>query len=348
MAKKKSPNKGTDSIPVGPLPLVKGRLQRVPLSGEIWEADFRQMMKTPLGAESVIPWIVIVGSRATGLIRGCDVSSDSPSTALLWDVIAKSVQEPLAGTPGRPIQLLVRDDPRWLPLRDHLTEIGIDLKWGEPLSLLNMVYEEMVGGLSNTLELDATPLLELPGMSVEKAASFFEASALFYKEKPWKRQHEENAIEIICSELGGGPWYGVIMGAAGETFGLALYDDLKWLEQVWTEGLSTQEQTYGTEATALTYGPRDTMLPEDLAAMKEHGWKSGGREGYPELYRKKRGQEMRTPTSEEIRVLDACLRAIPPFVKKRRSEDGTSESLAVASPSGTLTLKLRWVTDLRP
>lgn len=355
MAKKKPPRssnvppprEAADVVPVGPLPLVKGRLQRVSFSGEIWEADLRQPLGGFENPEDRTPWILLFGSESTSLIRACEVSPEKPSSDQVWDHFAKAIQEPLAGTPGRPAQLLVGNDPLWETLRDHLTEIGVDLKTGADLGLLNLVFEDVVRELTGAMESDSTPLLEVPGMSVEKAASFFEASAYFFKEKPWKRLREEYAISITCPELGRGPWYGVIMGAAGVTAGLALYDDLNWLERVWTEQLSPEEQAQETEATALTYGSRDTMLPEDLAAMKEHGWKAGGREGYPEIYRKERGQGLRTPMSEEMAILDACLRAIPPFVKKRPSDDDTPEQVAVASPSGPLTLTLHWVTKLR-
>jgi hypothetical protein len=354
MAKKKKPSgsrsrppQKDNGQPIGPLPLVKQRLQRVPLSGEVWQADFRQPPPSPGATDAPRPWIFLIGSEATSLIRGADVMGDIPTTEVLWDRIAVAIQEPMAGTPGRPSLLRVGFLPQWETLRPHLIEIGIDLETEAELGLMDMVFEDMFRTITGpAVDTTATPILKVKGMTVEKAASFFEASALFYKEKPWKRLDEEAAIEIVCPELTGGPWYAVIMGVMGVTSGLALYTDLDWLERVWTEELSPEEQTEGTEAIAVTYGPSDTILPEDLAAMKEHGWKPGGRDGYPEIYRKERGRNMRTPSAPDFAVLDACLRALPTFVKRREPSDDTPEQVAVDSPSGRLMVTLRWMADI--
>jgi hypothetical protein len=77
--------------------------------------------------------------------------------------------------------------------------------------------------------------------------------------------------------------------------------------------------------------------------MKKHGWKPANPRAYPEAYHTERGMMMRTPTAAEYRLLDACLRAVPPFVKKREQDDTTPETIVVTLPSGPATLTLAWV-----
>ena len=122
-----------------------------------------------------------------------------------------------------------------------------------------------------------------------------------------------------CPQLGGGPWYAVIMGQAGMTYGLAIYEDINWLRHVWTEDISETEQVAGTVATAMTFGAKDAMLKEDLAAMKQYGWKPANPRAYPEAYHTEQGMAMRRPTAAEYRLLDACLRGPAVCPKRRRA-----------------------------
>src|SRR5207253_1446436 len=121
------------------------------------------------------------------------------------------------------------------------------------LELLDELFGDMLTNLAPPPAPEVTPLLEVPGVGLDQAGSFFEAAAFFFEKKPWKKLEQEGAIEVRCPQLDGGPWYAVIMGQAGMTIGLALYEDLDFLRRAWSGEMSEHDQVEGTVATAVTY-----------------------------------------------------------------------------------------------
>ncbi len=348
MGKKRSSSSRSRRPPepqvVGPLPLVKSRLLRLASRGETWQGDFHRAPDAFPALQDVDePWFILVASETSRLVHLCQIQDAPPTADELWDLMVQAMQESLSEEPQRPVLLRVGDDPLWEQLRSHLDEIGVRLETKVPMILLDQVLGEMMQHLATPPEPEAIPLLEVPGMGIPEAASYYDAAAYFYREAPWASLEEEGAIEIRCPQLSDKPCYAVIMGQGGMTYGLALYDDLDWLRHIWTEEVSESEQVAGTVATALTYGPKGAILKEDVAAMKEHAWKPANSKAYPEAYHTERGMVMRTPNAAEYRLLEVCLRAVPPFSKKRPQDDTTPETIVVISPSGPATLTLSWV-----
>ena len=75
-------------------------------------------------------------------------------------------------------------------------------------------------------------LLEMPG--VDREARWRRSTRRppdFYGRAPWSKLGYEAAIRIATDRYPSGPWYAVIMGQSGLTFGLALYDDLELLQE---------------------------------------------------------------------------------------------------------------------
>lgn len=334
MARKKS-----SQSDIGPLPLVKTRLQRLPFRDEHWQVDFRSPPANP-GMT-----ILAILSTTTGVIRAIEVLEEPPSADRLWDLLAQGMQAPLADQGARPARISAAVQEVWEPLRPHLLEIGIELSCGEEMRFLDKVFDDVFASLNPPSSIEAVPLTAIEGLQPAQLGSFFEAAAQFHASQPWSRLEYEAAIEISIPSFTGGPWYGVVMGAAGLNCGLALYDDFQILERAWAEDLTEEEHAAEMASTAVSFGPREDMHKDDLKAIKRNGWKIAGPEAYPEPMRTEPGMKMRTPTAEEMRVLDASLRAVPIFVEQRNQEDETPLELTVSSPEGPLQAKLAWMPE---
>ena len=76
----------------------------------------------------------------------------------------------------------------------------------------------------------------------------------------------------------------------------------------------------------------------DLAAAEQEGWPVEDPEAYPGIMRLKPGKVLTSPTSEELALLEACLRAIPAFMHQR-------EPLTTTVPltTGPIELTLSWI-----
>src|SRR5581483_8251379 len=124
-----------------------------------------------------------------------------------------------------------------------------------------------------------------------------------------------------------GPWYGVLMGQSGLTTGLAMYEDIKLLRQLMKGELSDEENARRTVATTVMFGDESGLPVADLEGARRHGWKVARPDAYPSIFHKERGLATRPPLVWELELMEACLRAIPEFVKRRKQDDVTPEGM---------------------
>jgi tetratricopeptide (TPR) repeat protein len=343
---KKKPKKKQEEepVPVGPLPIVRQRLRKLPQRADAWQVGWAQLsdrVRTDTGP--VHPWAVLVASETSQLIFGHAISLEEPTAVVLWDTLAQAMERPVAGQSYRPTSLHVRADARWEELRPHLDELGIRLEYGGDFELIDTILHGLAAGVARQSEMG---LLDIPGVGPEQAGRFYEAAAFFYRQAPWKRIGYESAIKIESAKYPDGPYYAVIMGQSGMVMGVALYDDLSTLKRLWSGQMSDEENARDTVATAVTFADPEEVPPSDLEAARQYGWAVARRDAYPLIYRKERGDIMRLPEAWELELLEACLRAIPPFVQRHRADDSTREEMVVPVASGEVTLGLSWVVDL--
>ena len=206
---------------------------------DVWQADFRP---TPhwvtVAGRPVRPWIVLITSRTNDLILAQEIIEEPPTADLVWDLLARAMRKPAAGVPHRPTELQVRPDERWDELQPRLDAIGITVVRSEELDQLDVVFKDMgrfIGG-------DSLPgILDMPGIKPEQVASFHRAASRVYRRAPWRKVGDDVAIKVECPRFQSGPWYAVVMGQSGLTFGLTLYDDMKTLEKMWAGNMSDEE-----------------------------------------------------------------------------------------------------------
>lgn len=340
--KKKSKAKEPEAA--GPSAVGKARLKRLPQELDIWQVD-----GCPLGSlvqedHAIIqPWVAVVTSLSDELILAQEMNLEPPSTAMMWDLLAGAIGEPIMGHPHRPSQLQVRPGPIWDELRPHLEDLGIEIVEVERLELIHQLLDDLSKHLTGE---EPSGLLEVPGMTPEGVASFYEAAAEFYQQAPWKRLGYEEAIQIDCDRYESGPWYAVVMGQSGLTLGVALYEDMNLLRQMWAgDILSEDEIAQETVALTVTFDPETEMPMADLLASREHNWKVAGPEAYPSVFRKEKGMSMRPPLAWELELLEGCLRSLPGFIAKRRPAKTKVSPVKVPVASGELTLVLSWVEE---
>lgn len=288
------------------------------------------------------PWIVLVTSRSNDLVLTHEMTEETPSAAQLWDVLVQAMQHPAAGTSHRPTELQVRPDESWEALRPHLHEIGAGLAVGEELDQMEVVFQGMCEHVCGKPK---PGLLDMPGVTPAQVGSFYEAAAFFFHKAPWKKVGYEAAIKVECDKFQSGPWYAVLMGQSGLTMGLALYEDLKALRQIWASERDDDDNARQGVATTVTFGEEWDIPVTDLEAAKTHGWPVARADAYPEVFHKERGLSSRPPLAWELELMEGCLRAVPEFVARRKQDDPAKEEIIVHVASGELKLVLSWVVE---
>ena len=185
----------------------------------------------------------------------------------------------------------------------------------------------------------------MPGITPEQAASFYRAAAEFHRKAPWRFIGYESAIKIECRQFESGPWYAVVMGQSGLTFGMALYDDIKILRKLWAGNASDEENARESVALTVTYDDTNFITDADLKDIERHGFEVAGPEAYPCVFRKERGMSLRPPLSWELELMEGCLQAVPEFAARYRSEDTSRHELSVPVRARTLDFVLTWIED---
>ncbi len=324
----------------GPTPPVKEELQHLPQAFDVWQADFRPTPNwVTIGGEPARPWVVLITSRSDDLVLTHEIAWEQPSSDLLWDVLAKAMRQPAAGKPHRPIELQLRPDERWNGLKPHLDAIGITVETTEQLDQLDFVFRDMARHVYG----DVSPgLLDMPGIKPEQTAGFYQAAAGFYRRAPWRKLGDETAIKVECDRFESGPWYAVVMGQSGLTFGVALYDDLKTLESLWWGDMADKENSRETVALSVTFDDETGVRVADLDASRRLGWEVAGPAAHPSIFRKERGLSMRPPLAWELELMEGCLRAIPAFVARHQPDDLSKHKMTVPVAQGDLSLTLSW------
>ncbi|MBV9123665.1 MAG: tetratricopeptide repeat protein, partial [Planctomycetes bacterium] len=332
--------------PKGPLALTKNWLKkRLEPEDEVWQADFRQLPQwVESDGQRTRLWLVLVVNRDADLVLAHDLGEEEPAPARLWDTLVQAMQHPLAGTAHRPTELQVLGREAWTSLWPHFEEVGIQLETVAELG----PWEEVYQSLSEHLGGRPQPgLLDVPGVTPEQVAGFYEAAAYFYTQAPWRKVGYEAAIKVACTKFESSPWYAVLMGQGGMTLGLALYDDPTTLRRLWTRDASDEENARETVGTSVTFGEETEIPVADLDAARQYGWKVARPEAYPCVFHKERGMSLRPPLAWELELMEGCLRAIPEFVNRHPDpESRAKETTTVPAAKGELTLELTWVGDL--
>jgi tetratricopeptide (TPR) repeat protein len=330
--------------PTAPPGFVKEWLNKhLPQQDDVWQADIRPMPTwARIGGEMVRPRVILVTSRTNDLVLAHQVVDTEPSPALLWETLVAAMRHPVAGKPHRPAEIQVRPGEAWQTLQPHVEEIGVGLVQSDDLDQLDAVFAEMsrhVGGEPRA------GLLDMPGVTPERVASFYEAAASFFRHAPWKKVGYEAAIKVECDRFESGPWYAVLMGQSGLTIGLALYDDISTLQRMWSDNQADEENARQTVATGVTFGEEWETPVADVDAAKRFGWPVARPDAYPEVFHKERGMSMRPPLLWELDLVEACLKSVPDFVTRRRQDDPTRGEFTTTMASGELKLTLSWVVS---
>jgi hypothetical protein len=316
-------------------------VESIPQRFDVWQADFRQTPKwVNVADRTVRPWIVLVTSRTDELVLAHVISEEPPTSKGVWDVLAEGMLRPPAGKRHRPSALEVRPNPIWGELDHQFDALGITIVKRQLLDHWDSIFKGMTTHLCGNIPLG---ILEMPGMQPAHVASFYRTAAKFYRRAPWRKVGDATAIKVECSRFQNGPWYAVVMGEAGVTFGLTLYEDLTVLKKMWAGKFTDEESARVTVALTVTFDDETGVPVADLDASQQFGWEVAGPTAYPWIFRKERGLNVRPPLVWELELLQGCLHAVLSFVARHSCDDSSPVNMTVPIASGDLHLRLSWI-----
>lgn len=118
------------------------------------------------------------------------------------------------------------------------------------------------------------------GLGDDWSGAMYELAADWYRASPWKELRDGDVL--LATGPSGHTWGASIMGAGGESYGLALTEDPAELL-----GLALQRAAevgnFQSANYTLTYDSADILFEEMLEESRRHGWSVAGPQAYPSL-----------------------------------------------------------------
>jgi tetratricopeptide (TPR) repeat protein len=327
----------------GPTAAEKSRLRRLPQVSETWQADIRQF--GPVVAEDGVkfqPWFFLVTSPGDDLVIAQGLARAAPPASWIWNQLSRAMSKPITKKPRRPTIVEVLPGESWRELEPHLAEIGVKLMHADSIDHLDSMLEE----LDRHLRPETPPgLHQTPGIEPEEVVGYYQAAAEFYRKAPWRKVADHTAIKVECKSLEGGPWYAVVMGQGGMTFGLTLYDDPNVLRRTWLSRASDEKNALETIALTVIYDDEACLTAADREFVEEYDCEIAGLQACPMIFRKERGMNMRDPLAWELRLMTACLCLVPAFLASHGLDDPDAKDVSVRLSADGLEFVLSWIED---
>jgi len=149
-------------------------------------------------------------------------------------------------------------------------------------------------------------LLSVRGVRPQLLQSLFAAAADFYEIQPWTVLKGEKVIEVQSPD----PRLVVVMGAAGQSFGISVYDSPDDLQRMY-RAADPLDAAGALCWLALSYETAEYLDRDDLQAIHQYGWRVAGEAAYPAIVRiGSPGPDLQPPTLRDLLWLEGCLRAL--------------------------------------
>lgn len=325
---------------------------------EVWLADMRPLA-TWIEDEGTLvrPRMAMIIDTTNEMLLMQDVVIDEKvDEDRLWRVLLAAMHSPQEGEPRRPGTIGFRTAENVDRFGPRLAEVGVESMVCDELGPIDFMADELGRRMCGP---DAPPaLIDVPGMTHELLRAFFAAAATFRQHAVWRGVPSDAVLRIDRIQPEGPPWFGVVMGQSGMTYGLALYESLDDLARLMSGAITSNEEAARTSALSMTFGEAFDISPRDLEAQEQHGWPVVGKQGYPTITRVNQGGSMRPPLVWELELATACLAALPEFryqpgasttasMPSGAASNSTVSNSTASNGKGEVTVRLHWLETPR-
>jgi hypothetical protein len=265
------------------------------------------------GATAYCPDIVLCVDHDSGVIFAHELvhphDSDEAVGAAVRETRAHLTQE----TPGVRVTWLARQEQVTTALAAYCGEDEVRLAPGESFAPWDEAYLSMDQRFGSGRAL--VPYLWRGDMTAEEVGALFQAAAAFYRAKPWQFLPDSQLLGMPSSTPGEPRLLISIMGKAGISRGLVLFDSEYDFER-------TMAEDRQADVVFASFERVDKAPPTVREEAKQHGWEIAGRSAFPEVVRMKRGGPI--PCSgRDLRGVTAAFRALAEANQAYRTSTGS-------------------------
>lgn len=164
------------------------------------------------------PYAALILTRNCGIHLSQVVEHRADAIALLLPALAQFAQTEKVRQ--RPSQIVTDQPDTESALRDILQDLA-EVVLATDLPPLDAVKQELAGFRGERPPIPSP--FSVPGVTRQDLRAFAQSAADFYRAAPWRYLNDYDLIHIVSPTSADRQKYCVVMGSAGQTFGLAFY-----------------------------------------------------------------------------------------------------------------------------
>ena len=227
-----------------------------------------------------------------------------------YDVVqflSQTIANPSAGDPGAPSHLRVSDRTQAKQIQHAFPSINVSCA---PTPELMEVQRSMTEDMTDTVEPTYSDI-EVEAKTLEL---FFKSTAALYRYKPWERvPHDQCLIGVSIEQLGIHNSVLSVIGQAGESFGLVLFDHLRDHEIYTQIGdyISRDQVPVVPPHIALSFEKARDIGDELRKDISRNSWKVANSKAYPVLFAPEEIGFARPLSGKDIELMYAIAWSLP-------------------------------------
>jgi hypothetical protein len=343
-------------------------------TGEIWEVG-RRTINVPVAelerrGEQPQVLLAVQAEEQGGIVAAQVVPSGLPPV-ILAEFLQQAMKQPMIGKPRRPEAIRVSSPAEAEVLAEALATAGVGLEVAPQLLMLDRVCNQMeiaLGGFTRDYRTQAARAGQ--SLSEDGLHELFRTAQEFYEAEMWISFDDLDLFEIELQPVQGASqtMFALIMGNAGQEYGLALYPSLWDMQRIYEinqqyedellappdefeqepfdpdemqEKAEVMAELLSVPSVSLTYSTRQEVPPQLLEEAKQLKLPITDKSAFPLVMKVGQGQ-MQLGMAEDLSNATLAMRAILDWDEQMDKLDVTEEV------GVTLTSQFAAVADFFP
>ncbi|MBL7163449.1 MAG: hypothetical protein ISS57_12650 [Anaerolineales bacterium] len=283
------------------------KIRRLKQTDEVWEGTTRlaRMWISPKNADPYRSYHLIFVSDTDRVVL-TKINNELPTPDQVCEALFKAMRRPAlgAGRKRRPRVLALDDKELVQAITPRLAEIGVLCEYRSELPFASYALQELEQHVNR--KFPAPPsLLSIRGVTIPLLGNIFTSAADFYRLAPWEQLQDETPIEIRYP-AGAASRFVVVMGAAGESFGISVNDTRADLNRMFTAA-SPRQLIKEISWFTLTYDVAPYFSFDDLDTISRYDWPVVNEYAYPSMARVGPTPEFYLPTRQDLFWVEGAL-----------------------------------------
>jgi hypothetical protein len=251
------------------------------------------------------PYLTLLLSQQ-GKILSSQVLEQPPAADALFESLLRAMRRPALGSgrARRPTLIYLDNAEHVAALSPLLKTLKIQCIHRPTLALADEVAAVIETGRG---KYELPPgLVSMPSVTLPMVGHLHELAAQFYRATPWTwfNDHHPFAIQVAPEAS---PRHAIVMGNAGEVFGLSVYDTLDDLQLVFSPALSHRQVARMSTWFVLFFEEAPAVSFDDLDAIAAHDWPVAAPQAYPVFGRSTADQGLALPTKADLLWMEGAL-----------------------------------------